>query len=403
LRIEGRVRIIAVLIWILLAVAPAAAQSVATTAPSALVMDVDTGAVLFAKAADEPFAPASLAKLMTADLAFRDLKSGRITLDTQFYVSERAWKAAHGGASMFARLGSSIRVEDLLRGLIVQSGADAAVALAEGLGGSEESFAAMMNKEAAELGMTHSHFTDSWGSTDPAQMVSARDMAALAEHILKTYPEYYHFFGEKEFTWSKIRQLNRNPILFSEVAGDGLKVGNLPDGDYNLVGSAVNGGRRLIVVILGAKTAKERAEEARKLFNWGFQGFEVRDLLAADQQVGAAKVYGGDKEEVPLVTEAPVRLMAPRGEAEKVSGKIVYTGPLLAPVAAGKTVARLQIYLGTTLALDAPLKTSEAVELGSLSSRAKDAAFELGVQMFHKALNYAFKSIAGHTAAHPAP
>ena len=396
-------RTIAVLIWMLCAAGAALAQSVTTTAPSALVMDVDTGAVLFAKAADEPSQPASLAKLMTAELVFRDLRSGRITLDTQFYVSEHAWKTARGGASMFARLGSSIRVEDLLRGLIVQSGADAAVVLAEGLGGSEESFAAMMNKEAAELGMTHSHFIDSWGAADPAQAVSARDMALLAEHIIKTYPEYYHFFGEKEFTWSKVRQLNRNPILFNEVAGDGLKVGNLPDGDYSLVGSAVNGGRRLIVVILQAKTAKDRAEEARKLFNWGFQGFEVRNLLAADQQVGSARVYGGDRQEVALVTQAPVRLMAPRGASDKLSGKISYTGPLLAPLPAGKTVARLKIYMGATLALDVPLQTGDAVQLGPLSARAKDAAFELGVQMFHKALSYAFKSAARPADPHTAP
>jgi D-alanyl-D-alanine carboxypeptidase (penicillin-binding protein 5/6) len=397
------VRTIAVLCFIVCFAAGAFAQSVSTTAPRALVMDADTGAVLFDKAADEPTAPASVAKLMTAELVFRDLKSGKITLDTQFSISEHAWKTAQGSTSMFARLGSSIRVEDLLRGLIVQSGADAAIALAEGLGGSEESFAAMMNKRAGELDMAQSHFTDAWGSANPAQKTSARDLAALAEHVIKTYPDYYHFFGEKEFTWSKVRQLNRNPILFNEVNGDGLKVGNLPDGGFNLVGSAVSEGRRLIVVILDAKTAKERAEEARKLFNWGFRGFEARDLLAADEQVGVARVYGGVKAEVPLLTQAPVRLMAARGAAEKITGRIVYTGPLLAPVAAGKTVARLKIYHGATLAMDVPLKTGEAVELGDLSQRAKDAAFELGIQMFHKTLSFAFKVGKKQAAAQPEP
>lgn len=392
-------RTIAVLFLMFCAVAGAAAQSVSTIVPRALVMDVGTGAVLFDKGADEPTAPASLAKLMTAELVFRDLKAGKITLDTAFPISEHAWKTAQGGASMFARLGSSVRVEDLLRGLIVQSGADAAIALAEGLGGSEESFAAMMNKRAGELGMTHSHFIDAWGSPNAAQTVSARDLATLALHIITTYPDYYHFFGEKEFTWSKVRQLNRNPILFNEVAGDGLKVGNLPDGGFNLVGSAVNGGRRLIVVVLDAKNAKDRAEESRKLFNWGFRGFEVRDLFAAGEQVGVARVYGGAVSEVPLVTEAPVQLMAARGSAEKLTGKIVYEGPLLAPVEAGRTVARLKIYHGATLALDAPLKTGEAVELGDLSQRAKDAAFELGLQVFHKALNYAFAKTGKKTAA----
>jgi D-alanyl-D-alanine carboxypeptidase (penicillin-binding protein 5/6) len=392
------VKTIAVLFWICCAVGSASAQSVTTTAPRALVMDAGTGAVLFDKAADEPTSPASVAKLMTAELAFRDLKSGKITLDTQFTVSERAWRAAKGGASMFARVGASIRVEDLLRGLIVQSGADAAIALAEGLGGSEESFAAMMNKRAGELGMAQSHFTDSWGSVDPAQRVSARDLGKLAEYVIKTYPDYYHYFGEKEFTWSKIRQLNRNPILFNDVNGDGLKVGNLPDGGFNLVGSAANADRRLIVVVLDAKSAKERAEEARKLFNWGFRGFEVKDVLGADEKVGVARVYGGAQPEVSLVTAAPVRLMAPRGMTA-LSGKVFYEGPLMAPLEAGRTVARLKLYNGATLVMDVPLKTGEAVELGTLGQRSKDAAFELGLRLFNQTLNAGFGR-ARKTAAH---
>ncbi len=371
---------------------PAWAQSVSTIVPHALVMDSGTGTVLYEKAADDPVAPASVSKLLTAELVFRDLKKGRITFDTPFYVSEHAWKTASGGTSMFAREGSSIRVEDLLRGLIVQSGNDAAIALAEGLAGSEENFAAMMNVRAGELGLTHSHFTDAWGSPDAAQTVSARDMAVLAQYIITAYPEYYHFFGEKEFTWSKVRQLNRNPILFSDIAGDGLKVGNLPEGDYNLVGSAVASGQRLIVVVLDARSAKDRSEEARKLFNWGFHGFESRDLFAADEVVGTAKVYGGAKPEVDLVSETPLKLLIPRGSAEKLSGKIVYTGPLLAPVAAGQTVARLKIFRGATLALDAPLKTAENVELGPLTARAKDAGFEWSVQMFRKILDGAVKA-----------
>jgi serine-type D-Ala-D-Ala carboxypeptidase (penicillin-binding protein 5/6) len=364
--------------------APASAQTMSTVAPHAMVMDYESGAVLLDKAADEATAPASIAKLMTAELVFRDLKKGVITLDTPIYVSERAWKAGSRGTSMFARVNSNIRVEDLLRGLIVQSGNDAAIALAEGLGGSEENFAAMMNVRAGELGLTHSHFTDSWGGPDPAQTVSARDMAKLAAHLIRTYPDYYHFFGEKEFTWSKIRQLNRNPILFNDMNGDGLKVGNLPDAGFNLVGSATSGSQRLIVVILDAKTARDRAEEARRLFNWGFRGFESRDLFAPGEIIGAAKLYGGEKSEVPLISDVPLRLLILRGSAEKLTGKIVYTGPLIAPVAAGQTVARLKIYRGSTLALDAPLKTGEEAPLGSLSQRSKDAALELGMQLFHK-------------------
>jgi D-alanyl-D-alanine carboxypeptidase (penicillin-binding protein 5/6) len=218
-------------------------------------------------------------------------------------------------------------------------------------------------------------------------------MATLAEYIVKNYPEYYHYFGEKEFTWSKIRQLNRNPILFMDVNGDGLKVGNERDGEYNLVGSAVFGGQRLIVVVLGSKTAKDRAEESRRLFNWGFRGFEAKNLFEADETVGEAKVYGGVKMEVPLVSDTTIRLMIPRGSPDKLTGKIVYVGPLIAPVAAGQTVARLKIYRGTSLALDAPLKTAEAVEQGPLVQRARDAAMELGLQLFHKGLATAMRSI----------
>ncbi len=377
----------------------ARAQTISTTAPHAVVMDYDTQSVLYEKAASEPIPPASLAKLMTAELVFRDLKKGSITLETQFYISENAWKTGSHGGTMFARVNTNVRVEDLLRGLIVQSGNDAAVALAEGLGGSQENFAAMMNVRAAELGMSGSHFTDAWGGENPAQVTTARDMAILAEHIIRAYPDYYHYFGEKEFTWSKVRQLNRNPILFMDVNGDGLKVGNEKDGDYNIVGSAVYEGRRLIVVVLGAKTAKDRAEEARRLFNWGFHGFDVKTLFKANETVGTAKVYGGALAEVPLVSDAPVRVMTPRGSPERLSGKVTYMGPLIAPVGAGQTVARLKIYQGASLVLDLPLKTAEADDQGPLIQRAKDAAFELGVQLFHKGVNSAMRAIEKRAAA----
>jgi D-alanyl-D-alanine carboxypeptidase (penicillin-binding protein 5/6) len=367
-------------------------------------MDAQSGTVLFEKAADEAVAPASVSKLMTAELVFRDLKKGAITLDTPFSVSERAWRTGSKGTSMFAKVNTGIRVEDLLRGLIVQSGNDAAITLAEGLAGSEENFVGMMNERAKEIGLTKSHFTDSWGGDDPAQRVSARDIATLAEYLIATYPDYYHFFGEKEFTWSKIRQLNRNPILFMDFNADGLKVGNLAESGYNLVGSAPSGGQRLIVVILDAKTAKDRAEEAHRLFNWGFHGFDSRTLFEAGEKVGAAKVFGGAASEAPLVSDTPIRLMTPRGSSERLSGKIIYTGPLIAPVEAGETVARLKIYRGTMLALDVPLKTGATVEQGPLAQRAKDAALELGLQLFHKGLSKAMRTLdhKPETASAPA-
>jgi D-alanyl-D-alanine carboxypeptidase (penicillin-binding protein 5/6) len=388
-----------------LVAAPARAQTITTAVPHALVMDAQSGTVLYEKGADDPVPPSSVAKLLAAELVFRDLKKGAITLDTPFYISEHAWKSAQGQTSMFARVNTSIRVEDLLRGMIVQHGNDAAIALGEGLGGSEQSFAAMMNVRAAEIGMGKSHFTDPWGGPDPAQIVTARDMATLAQFIIRTYPEYYRYFGEKEFTWSKIRQLNRNPLLMdSEFGADGLTVGNMPGHGFNLVGSAVQNGQRLIVVVLDAAKSTERAEEARRLFNWGFHGFETRTLFEAGAKVGAAKVFGGADSEAPLVSEAPIRLMTPRGSSEKLSGKIVYTGPLIAPVEAGETVARLKIYRGAMLALDVPLKTGAAVEQGPLTQRAKDAALELGLQLFHKGVSKAMHSLdrKPETASAPA-
>jgi D-alanyl-D-alanine carboxypeptidase (penicillin-binding protein 5/6) len=369
-------------------------------------MDAQSGTVLFEKGAEDPVAPSSVAKLLTAELVFRDLKKGAITLDTPFYISEHAWKSAQGQTSMFARVNTNIRIEDLLRGMIVQHGNDAAIALAEGLGGSEQSFAAMMNARAAEIGMSKSHFTDPWGGPDPSQIVTARDMATLAQYVIRTYPEYYHYFGEKEFTWSKIRQLNRNPLLLdSEFGADGLAVGNMPGRGFNLVGSAVQGGQRLIVIVLDASKSTERAEEARRLFNWGFHGFETRTLFEVGQKVGDAKVFGGDSDEAPLIADAPIRLMTPRGSSEKLTGKIVYTGPLIAPVEAGETVARLKIYRGAMLALDAPLKTGAAVEQGPLTQRAKDAALELGLQIFRKGMSKAMHSLEHkpETASAPSP
>jgi D-alanyl-D-alanine carboxypeptidase (penicillin-binding protein 5/6) len=368
-------------------VAPAFADSFQSVAPFALLMDYDSGAILFDKNADAPMAPASTTKMLTAEIVFRELKDGRLHLDDRFEVSENAWRTggakSHGSAT-FLELHSSVRVEDLLRGMIVQSGNDAAITLAEGIAGAESNFAALMNKRAAELGMTHSTFANPWGAGDPRQHVTPRDMAHLAAYIIANYPEYYRYFGEKEFTWNKIRQLNRNPLLTMDLGADGLKTGDIAESGFGLVGSAVQNGQRLILVVNGLKTATDRSEESRKLLNWGFHSFDSKVLFQAGDIVGAAAVFGGAQSEVPLIAEGPVKIFATRGAPEKLTAKIVYKGPLPAPIVAGEEVADLKVWRGSSEVIDVKLKTANAVAAGTLSQRALDAGIEIASGLIRK-------------------
>ena len=289
--------------------APARAQVFQTSAPYALLMDYDTRTVLFEKAADDLMSPASTAKIMTAEIVFHEIAEGRLKLGDEFTISENAWRkggATAGGSSMFAALNSRVRIEDLLKGLVIDSGNDAAIALAEGVAGSEENFAAMMTKRARQLGLTKSTFTNPSGRGDAGQKVTAREMAFLSAHVIAAYPDLYRYFGEKEFTWNKIRQLNRNPLLTMELGADGLKTGNFEESGFGLVGSAKQGEQRLIVVINGSKTARDRADEARKLIQWGMRSFEAKTLFQAGDTVGAAKMFGGESGEVELVADGSV-------------------------------------------------------------------------------------------------
>ncbi|HET6378007.1 MAG TPA: D-alanyl-D-alanine carboxypeptidase family protein [Methylocella sp.] len=365
----------------------AAAETFQTSAPHAILIDAETQSVLFEKDADALVVPASTAKLMTAELVFNELALGHLKLDDQLLVSETAWRyggAPSRGSAMFAAPNSQIRVEDLIRGLVIVSGNDAAIALAEGIAGSEGAFATRMTKRARELGLVKSTFTNAWGRGDPDQKVTPREMALLAAHIIRTYPDFYKYFSEKEFTWNKIKQSNRNPLLTMDIGADGLKTGNIDESGYGLVGSAVQNGQRLILALYGCRTAKERAEEARKIFLWGFRSFESKTIFRAGETVGSAKVYGGTSRDVPLVADKDVSILFPRNSAEKISGRIVYTGPLIAPVEAGKPVARLKIFRGNEQILDLPLKTAEAVDQGSLPQRAMDAGIEYATGMFRK-------------------
>ena len=364
-----------------------AAEGFQTIAPFALLLDADTGTVLFDKNGDKPMAPASTTKILTAEITFREVKEGRLKLDDTFLVSENAWRAGgakSGGSTMFAALNSRIPVVDLIQGLVVQSGNDAAIALAEGIAGSEDGFAALMNRRARDLGMAHSTFQNPWGRGDPNQRVTSRDMATLARHVIHTYPDLYRFFGEREFTWNKVRQLNRNPLLSMNIGADGLKTGDIAESGFGLVGSAVQNGERLIVVVNGLRTARDRANESFKLLNWGFRAFEPRELYAAGEAVGAARVFGGDVAEVPLVADEAVKLLVPRGAGEALSGRVTYQGPLQAPVARNTAVAVLHVDRGGTEILSVPLKTAAAVGVGTLPRRAWDAGVELAASLIRQ-------------------
>ena len=356
-----------------------AADEFQTIAAFALLVDAGTGSVLFEKNADAPMSPASTAKIMTAEVVFHELAEARLKLDDRFTVSEKAWREGgtrSGGSTSFLAINSSVRVADLLRGLLIQSGNDAAITLAEGIAGSEDAFATRMNARAAAIGLDHSHFVNAWGRGEPAQKVTARDMVRLARYVIDTYPEQYGIFGEREFTWNKIRQLNRNPLLAMGIGADGLKTGDIAESGFGLVGSAVQNGQRLVLVINGLKTAKDRANEAQKLLAWGFRSFEQRTLFGADEVVGSAPVYGGTQSSVKLLAIKPEILLVPRGSGERLAGTIVYTGPLAAPVAAGEEVATLKISRGGRELVSFPLKTAEAVAVGALPQRAWDAGVE---------------------------
>jgi D-alanyl-D-alanine carboxypeptidase (penicillin-binding protein 5/6) len=355
-------------------------------APTAILIEASSGSVLFEKNADELRAPSSMMKLMTAEVVFHAIQQGDVKLTDEYRISENAWRkggAPAGGSTMFANLNSKVSVNDLLHGAIIQSGNDACIALAEGMAGNERSFATdMMTKRARELGMTQSSFGNSNGLPDPANKMTVRELAKLARYVIQTYPEFYKLFGEREFTWNKIRQQNRNPLLLSLEGADGLKTGYTKDGGYGMVGSAVQNGLRLIVVVNGLDDPDDRASEAKKMLEWGYRNFEARTLFAAGQPVGYAKVFGGESRSVKLASPEPIKVMVQKNGADKLIARVVYNGPVRAPIAAGQPVGVVRVWRGTNIAMEAPVFAAEAVDKGSTIRRAIDGASELVIGMF---------------------
>jgi D-alanyl-D-alanine carboxypeptidase (penicillin-binding protein 5/6) len=355
-------------------------------APTAILIEASSGSVLFEKNADELRAPSSMMKLMTAEVVFHALQQGEIKLTDEYRISENAWRrggAPAGGSTMFANLNSKVSVDDLLHGAIIQSGNDACIALAEGMAGNERTFASdMMTKRARELGMTQSTFGNSNGLPDPANKMTVRELAKLARYVIQTYPEFYKLFGEKEFTWNKIRQQNRNPLLNSLEGADGLKTGYTKEGGYGMVGSAVQNGLRLIVVINGLEDPDDRASEAKKMLEWGFRNFEARTLFAAEQPVGYAKVFGGESRSVKLASPEPIKVMVQKNGNDKLIARVVYSGPVRAPIEPGQRVGVVKVWRGANIAMEAPIYAAEAVGKGSTMRRAIDGVSELVIGMF---------------------
>jgi D-alanyl-D-alanine carboxypeptidase (penicillin-binding protein 5/6) len=288
---------------------------------------------------------------------------------------------------MFAAIHSEVKVDDLIHGIIVDSANDACIAIAEGMAGNETAFGALLTKRAREIGLEKSTFTNAEGFSDPNLRVTAREMAQLARHIMRTYPDFFPYFAEREYTWNNIRQQNRNPLLAMGIGADGMKTGETAEAGFNLVGTAVQDNFRLIVVVTGAKSDKERADEAKKMLEMGFHGFEARVLFAEGQNIGGAKVFGGDRSYVPLLAPGIVKVMLPRNANERLLARIVYNGPVPAPIAKGQPIGKLMVWRGENLALEVPLTAAEDVGTGSMTQRAMDGATELMIGLFKAGVN----------------
>lgn len=339
----------------------AASAEVTTPAPYAVIMDYETGAILFEKDADTPVGPSSMSKLMTVAIVFEKLKNGELNPTDEFSVSERAWREKEG-SSMWVRVDTKIRLIDLLRGIIIQSGNDACIVVAENIAGTEEAFADLMTKKAREWGLKNSTFVNSTGLPDEHQKMSTRDLALLARKIIKDYPEQYKLFGEKDFTWEKIRQPNRNPLLYSFKGADGLKTGHTSENGYGLVGSAMVNGERRIIVVNGLPSDKDRAVESERLMRTAFNEFASRTLYKKGDVAGDAIVFAGREPSVPLVTVEPVSMILHRSQAQSVTAKVVYEGPVAAPIAEGQQIGYLRVSTDSGDAREFPLYAGKAVK-----------------------------------------
>jgi serine-type D-Ala-D-Ala carboxypeptidase (penicillin-binding protein 5/6) len=341
------------------------AGAIETMAREALLVDMDTGAVLLEKNADKPMPPASMSKIMTTYMVFSRLREGKLAMDDTLPVSERAWRrggCVSDGSTMCLKLGERVKVEDLLRGIIVQSGNDASIVIAEGLAGSEEAFASEMNKKAKEIGLKGSVFRNSTGLPEPDHVMTARDLVVLAERTIEDFPEYYHYYSEKEFTYNGIKQGNRNPLLYKSVGADGLKTGHTKEAGYGLTASAKQADRRVVLVLAGLASMAARAEESVRLIDYAYREFENVPLVKAGEQVETASVWLGESDTVPLQATQDVVITVPRRARSDMKLAVVYDGPVPAPIRKGDTLGKLVMSAPGIAPVEVPLVAGGDVE-----------------------------------------
>ena len=321
------------------------AQAIETIAKSAIIIEVATGETLMAKDADAPMAPASMSKLMTLYMLFERLKDGSLSLDDTFRVSDNAWRkggAKSGSSTMFLSPRKRVKVEDLIRGIIVQSGNDACIVVAEGLSGSEAGFAVEMTERAREIGLASSTFRNATGWPDPEHRMTPRDLATLGQRLIEKFPEYYRFFKETEFTYGGIRQMNRNPLLYKEMGADGLKTGHTQESGFGLTASAIRNGRRLVLVVNGLASKKARSQEPERLLEWAFREFNNYALFKAGEKIEDAQVWLGQQPRVPMMIRKDVTLTIPRKARRKMKVSVTYKA-VPAPVAKGDVIGQLKV------------------------------------------------------------
>lgn len=358
----------------------ASAQLFETRAKQAMLVDINTNSILFSKDADAFVPPASLAKMMTMEVVFGALKSGQLTIDDEFMVSENAWRtggASSGGSTMFAELNSSIRLEDLIKGVIVQSANDGCIIIAEGMAGSEELFAQLMTERAKKIGLSNSEFYNSTGLPHPDQKVTMRDLVTLTMHLQSEYPVYFKYYAMTTFTWNNITQRNRNPLFAMDIGADGMKTGFTEASGYAIVGSINRNGRRLVVAMSGLESQRSRAEEARKMLQWGERAFEPFKIFDAGDTVGQVRLYGGAQLSVGVAPRTELNIMVPLINRDKLKARIVYNGPVQTPVDEGAKIATLKVFIGDQLAQETPLYATEYVGKGPIHRQALDALTEL--------------------------
>lgn len=349
-------------------------------AKNIVLLDEKSRSIMFSRNADDKVAPASLAKLMTLEVVFHALKTGSLSLETEFTVSEHAWRtggAPSRTATMFAALKSAIAVDDLIRGVTVHAANDAAIILAEGMAESEAAFAERMNERAAAIGLTQSRFTNPTGFEDPDMAVTVNDLARLALHIIEEYPDYMGYFGEQEFTWNKIRQTNKNPLVKQDIGVDGFFLGWAEGDGFAIALTAEREGQRIVGIMHGLASKKEREAEAKRMIDWAYQSFTPRILFDEGEQVARARVFGGSSTHVPLLGDGAVSILVPNGIDERIRARVVYEGPVRAPVSKGQPIGHVEIWRDDVRAQLTPLYAASDIPVGGLTRRAVDGAQEL--------------------------